>query len=53
MTPHPSSKYTNDNPPWKDKEWVYDPSFSTIVYVKLNKEHQDVFLKDKIPFYDL
>jgi len=53
MKPHPQSKYSNNNPPWKDPKWVYDPSFSTIVYVKLDREHQEVFLKDNIPFYDL
>jgi hypothetical protein len=31
MKPHPQSKYSNDNPPYKDKKWVYNDARNTVV----------------------
>jgi len=37
MTPHPESKYSNDNPPWKDPEWVYVPALNTNIASKIEE----------------
>jgi len=32
MKPHSQSKYSNNNPPYKDKNWVYNDARNTVVY---------------------
>lgn len=43
MKPHPESKYTNDNPPYKDCNWVYTNSLQTNV---ARVFHRSNFYKD-------
>ena len=36
MKLHPLSSYSNENPPWKDPEWVYQPSYETNIQERIN-----------------
>ena len=39
MKSHPESKYTNNNPPYKDCNWVYNDSLRTNVAKVFNRSN--------------
>ena len=44
MKLHSESEYSNDNPPYLDKNWNYSPSYDTNILYRIDEVREEMYL---------